>query len=84
MNDSRLQKQLLVCAPVDGKRAAGGQKYCWNDLMSRDLKSCRLSEDWCECAHSRDLWLRVIHDCVECLNVLAEKEEKRRKDEGRN
>ena len=48
MNDSRLPKQLLVCAPVDGK---GGHKYCWNDLVSRDLKSCKLSENWREFAH---------------------------------
>ena len=42
MNDNRLPKQLLVCAPVDGKRAAGGQKYRWNNLVMRDLKSCKL------------------------------------------
>ena len=80
---SHLPKQLLVCAPVDGKHAAGRQKYCWNDLLSRDLKSCKLSEDWCEFAHSRSLWRKVIHDHVESLNVLAEKEEKRRKDESK-
>ena len=49
--------------------------------MSKDLKSCKLSEDWREFAHSRDLWQKVIPDRVESLNVLAEKEEKRRKDE---
>ena len=38
VNDSCLPKQLLVCAPVDGKCAAGGQNYCWNDLVSKDLK----------------------------------------------
>ena len=66
---------------MDGKCAAGGQKYRWNDLVSRDLKSCKLSEDWHKFAHSLSLWKKVIHDCVESLNVLAEKEEKRRKDE---
>ena len=81
MKDSRLPKQLLVCAPVDGKCAPGKQKYPWNDLVSRDLKSCELSEDWHEFANSRSLWRKVIHDCVESLNVLAEKEEKRQKDE---
>ena len=49
--------------------------------MSRDSKSCELSEDWHEFAHSRSLWRKVIHDCIESLNVLAEKEEKRQKDE---
>ena len=63
MKDSPLPKQLLVCAPMDGKRAAGRQKYRWNDLVSRDLKSCGLGL------------------AVESLNVLAEKEEKRQKDE---
>ena len=77
MNDGRLPKKLLVCAPVDGKCAAGGQKYRWNDLVSRDLNNCKLSEDWCEFAHSRSLWWKVIHARVESLNVLAEKEEKR-------
>ena len=81
MNDCRLPKQLLVYAPVDGKLAAGGQKYCWNDLVSRDLKKFKFSEDWREFAHSQTLWRKVIHDHVESLNVLAEKEEKRRKDE---
>ena len=81
MNDRRLPKQLLVCAPVDGKCAAGGQKYCWNDLVSRDLKCCKLSEDWHEFVNSRSLWRKVIHDRVESLNVIAEKEEKRWKDE---
>ena len=81
MKDSHLPKQLLVCAPVDGKRAAGGQKYRWNDLVSRGLKSCELSEDWREFAHSGCLRRKVIHDHVEYFNVLAEKEEKRQKDE---
>ena len=56
MKDSRLPKQLLVCVPVDDKRAAGRQKYRWNDVVLRDLKSCKLSEDWHEFAHSRSLW----------------------------
>ena len=49
--------------------------------MSRDLKSCNLSEDWDEFAHSQSLWQKVIHDRVETPNVLAEMEEKSRKDE---
>ena len=85
MNDSRLPKQLLVYAPVDDKRAAGGQKYRLNDrlndLVSRHLKSCKFSEDWHEFAHNQSLWQKVIHDRVESLNVLAEKEDKRPKDE---
>ena len=66
---------------MDGKHEAGGQKYRWNVLVSKDLKSCELSEDWCEFAHSRSLWRKVIPDHVESLNMLAEKEEKRWKDE---
>ena len=49
--------------------------------MSRDLKSYELSEDWREFAHSWSIWRKVIHDRIESLNVLAEKEEKRQKDE---
>ena len=81
MNDSHLSKQLLVCASVGGKHEAGGQKYRRNDLVFRDLRSCKLSEDWREYADSQSLWRKVIHDCVESLIVLAEKDEKRWKDE---
>ena len=49
--------------------------------MLRDLKSCKYSENWCKFAHSQSLWRKVIYDLVESLNVHAEKEKKRLKDE---
>ena len=33
MDDSRLPKQLLVYDHIGGRRAAGGQKYCWNNFV---------------------------------------------------
>ena len=72
MKEYHLPNQLLMFAPVDSKCAVGGQKYCWNDVVSRDLKSCELSEDWHEFAHSRSLWQKGIYD-----HVPVEKEEKR-------
>ena len=33
MSDERLLKQLLMSAPVGGKRSIGGQKHRWNDVV---------------------------------------------------
>ena len=80
MDDSRLPKQLLVCAPVSGSRAVGGQKYRWNDLVSKDLAKCGMSSDWRERAQSRDAWRWETKRNVEVVNAEAEQEEKKRKD----
>ena len=56
MCDSRLPKKLLVCAPAGGSRAAGGQKYRWNDLVVKDLKRCGMDEDWRVVAQDRRAW----------------------------
>ena len=69
--------------PVDGKHAASWWKYNWNDLVSRNLKSCNFSEDWHELAHSWSLWRKVIHDHVESFDVLAEKEKMTRRNRER-
>ena len=81
MDDNRLPKQLLVCAPVGGSRAVGGQKYRWNDLVTRDLTKCGMLADWRERAQSRDAWRWDTKRNVEAINVQAEQEEKQRKDE---
>ena len=72
MSNDRLSKQLLVSAPVGGKRTAGRQKRRWNDMVSSDLKECNLSEPWREQAQERDSWRTTIRNRVEHLNRRAE------------
>ena len=81
MSEDRLPKQLLVSAPVGGKRTAGGQKRRWSDLVSNDLKQCNLSRSWREQAQERDSWRATIRRRVELLNKQAEDKEKACKDE---
>ena len=81
MSEERLPKQLLVSAPVGGKRAAGGQKRRWSDLMASNLKQCNLSGSWREQAQERDSWRATIKPRVELLNKQAEDKEKSCKDE---
>ena len=50
MEDDCLPKQLLVSAPVGGKRQSGGQKKRWNDVVCDDLKKCSLPSNWRELA----------------------------------
>ena len=64
MSESRLPKKLLVCAPVAGKRQAGGQKMRWNDLVQRDLKLCCLESDWRESVQNRLGWRSEGKICV--------------------
>ena len=80
MPDERLPKQLLVSAPVGGKRSAGGQKRRWNDVVSSELKQCNLSGTWREQAQERNSWRNTIKHSVEVINKQAEDTEKSRKD----
>ena len=81
MSEERLPKQLLVSAPVGGKRTAGGQKRRWSDVLANDLKLCNLSRSWREQAQERDSWRATIRRRVELLNKQAEDKEKSCKDE---
>jgi hypothetical protein len=81
MPEERLPRQLLVCAPAGGKRAAGGQKNRWNDVVANDLNQCNLSRTWRELAQERDSWRTTIQQSGERLNQQAEAREKSRKDE---
>lgn len=81
MSEERLPRQLLVCAPVGGKRAAGGQRRRWNDVVATDLKQCNLSRTWRELAQERSSWRTTIQCSGERLNQQAEAHEKSRKDE---
>ena len=81
MSEDRLPKQLLVSAPVGGKRTAGGQKRGWSDLVSNDLKQCNFSRSWREQAQERDSWRATIRPRVEVRNKQVKDKEKGCKDE---
>ena len=76
MDDSHLPEQFLVCAPVGGSHAVGGQKYQWNDIVSRDLTTNGLSKGWRERAPSQDTVRWETKREVEAINVQVEREEK--------
>ena len=81
MNEDRLPRKLLVCAPSQGRRSAGGQRMRWNDQVMRDLRSCNLEDNWRTLAQERSEWRRKIWSETNHLNVTKEAEEKYRKDE---
>ena len=81
MPDSRLPKQLLVSAPAQGARSAGGQKCRWNDLVQRDLVKCGIEQDWRELAQDRSAWRGVVEMRVDTINKETERKEDRKKDE---
>ena len=80
MVDHCLSKQLLVSAMVGGQQAPGGQKLRWNDLVSRDLRACVLTENWLELSHNRGEWCRRVKEAEVEVNRIAESDEKTRKD----
>ena len=80
MDDSHLPEQLLVYALVGGSHAVGGQKYQWNDIVSRDLTACGLLKDWRERAPSQDAVQWEAKRKMEAINVQAEQVEKERND----
>ena len=40
-----IPRQLLVCKLETGKRTAGGQKLRWADIVTKDLKRCKIDKD---------------------------------------
>ena len=81
MDNSHLPKCLLVCRLQVGKRAAGGQKRRWNDVVLRDLRICGLLSDWREVAHERGTWRGLVREALQELNCSHEEEEARSKDQ---
>ena len=81
MNEDRLPRKLLVCAPSQDRRSAGGQRMRWNDQVLRGLRSCNLEDNWRTLAQERSEWRRKIWSETNHLNVTKEAEEKYRKDE---
>ena len=48
----RIPRQLLVCKLKGGKRSVGGQKLQWVDVVMRDLKKCKIEQDWMNIAQN--------------------------------
>ena len=63
---------------VAAVQLVGRIKYRWNNLVSRDLAKCQMSEDWCERARSRDAWGWETKRNIN-INAQAEQEEKEHK-----
>ena len=80
MDEGRLPRKLLVCAPVNRKRSAGGQKKRWNDLVLKDLRHCDLADDWKSLALNRSGWRCVVRDASQDVNTSREALERVRKD----
>ena len=81
MDEGHLPRKLLVCAPVHGKRSAGGQKKRWNDLVLEDLRQCDLTDDWKSLALNRSGWRSMVRAASQDINTSREALEKDRKDE---
>ena len=80
MPDSRLPKQLLVCALTGGARSVGGQKCCWNDLVQRDLVRCGFKQNRQELAQDRPARQGIVEMSVNTINEEIEKKEDKKKD----
>ena len=76
-------KQLLVCTLPEMRRRAGGQKLRWNDLVSRDLQKCGLSDVWRNLARDSEVWQHAVIECTARVNEEDELKEKQAKDEKR-
>ena len=81
MPDSRLPKQLLVCALTGGARSVGGQKCRWNDLIQRDLVRSGIGQDWRELTQDRSAWHGIVEMSVNIINEEFEKKEDKKEDE---
>ena len=42
MDPGRIPRQLLVCKFETGQRTVGGQKMRWADIVTKDLKRCKV------------------------------------------
>ena len=81
MEEGRLPRKLLVCAPSQGRRPAGGQKMRWNDQVLRDLRSCNLKDNWKTLTQDQNEWRRKIWTETSHLNDTKEAGQKHHKDE---
>ena len=79
-----IPRQLLVRRLETGKCTAGGQKLRWADIVTKDLKRCKIDKDWRKVAQDTahwNEWNAIIENRVIELNTEAEELEKLQKDE---
>ena len=81
MSEDRQPRKLLVCAPSQGRRSAGGQRMRWNDQVLRDLRDCNLDDKWKILTQDRSEWRQKVWTETGHLNDTKEAGEKTRKDE---
>ena len=85
MDAGRIPRQLLVCRPETGKldtSIARGQKLRWANIVTKDLKRCKIDKDWRKIAQDQDEWNAIIENRVIELNTEAEELEKVKSEEG--
>ena len=46
MDECRLPRKVLVCAPSQERRSVGGQRMQWNNLVLRESRNCKLEKVW--------------------------------------
>ena len=54
MDAGCIPRQLLVCRLETGKQIAEGQKLRWADIVTKDLKRCKIDKDWRNIAQDWD------------------------------
>ena len=80
MENSRLQKKLMVSKIAEGSRSQGGQKKRWHDLIYTDLKKLNIIDTWKTEARNRNDWRKNIKSLSQKTNKEAERNEQSKKD----
>ena len=84
MENSRLQKKLMVSKIAEGSRSQGGQKKRWHDLIYTDLKKLNIIDTWKAEAGNRNDWRKNIKSLSQKINEEAERNEQSKKDLKKN
>ena len=84
MENSRLQKKLMVSKIAEGSRSQGGQKKRWHDLIYTDLKKLNIVDTWKTEARNRNDWRKNIKSLSQKINEEAERNEQSKKDLKKN
>ena len=84
MENSRLQKKLMVSKIAEGSRSQSGQKKRWHDLIYTDLKKLNIIDTWKTEARNRNDWRKNIKSLSQKTNKEAERNEQSKKDVKKN